>query len=136
MDGVNLLILGLDEVRGRIAAIPQDPVLFSGSVRSNLDPFDRYDDAQLWEALRLVNLHVRNLYPRLRKLVLPYPMLQQTSTCTCAPQTLCHIFKGELPYPIWSIIYKFLGLAVRSHHARSYRNRGDLRPGNLSWAER
>lgn len=60
MDGVNLLSLGLNEVRGRIAAIPQDPVLFSGSVRSNLDPFDRYADADLWEALRLVNLHVRS----------------------------------------------------------------------------
>ena len=60
MDGVNLLSLGLDEVRGRIAAIPQDPVLFSGTVRSNLDPFDRYADADLWEALRLVNMHVRD----------------------------------------------------------------------------
>ena len=63
MDGVNLLSLGLDEVRGRIAAIPQDPVLFSGTVRGNLDPFDRYADAEIWEALRLVNLHVRILYP-------------------------------------------------------------------------
>ena len=61
MDGVNLLSLGLDEVRGRIAAIPQDPVLFSGTVRSNLDPFDRHTDAELWEALRHVNLHVRLL---------------------------------------------------------------------------
>ena len=60
MDGVDLLSLGLDEVRGRIAAIPQDPVLFSGTVRRNLDPFDRHTDAELWEALRHVNMHVRS----------------------------------------------------------------------------
>ena len=63
MDGVDLLSLGLDEVRGRIAAIPQDPVLFSGTVRRNLDPFDRHTDAELWEALRHVNMHVRSLLP-------------------------------------------------------------------------
>lgn len=56
MDGVDLLTLGLQEVRGRIAAIPQDPVLFSGTVRSNLDPFSKHTDAQLWEALGHVNL--------------------------------------------------------------------------------
>ena len=59
MDGIDLLSLGLDEVRGRIAAIPQDPVLFSGTVRRNLDPFDRHTDAEIWEALRHVNMHVR-----------------------------------------------------------------------------
>jgi len=56
MDGVDLLTLGLKEVRSRIAAIPQDPVLFSGTVRSNLDPFDRHTDPELWEALNHVNL--------------------------------------------------------------------------------
>ena len=60
MDGIDLLSLGLDEVRGRIAAIPQDPVLFSGTVRRNLDPFDRHTDAEIWEALRHVNMHVRH----------------------------------------------------------------------------
>jgi ABC-type multidrug transport system fused ATPase/permease subunit len=56
MDGVDLLTLGLQEVRGRIAAIPQDPVLFSGTVRTNLDPFSKHTDAQLWESLGHVNL--------------------------------------------------------------------------------
>ena len=37
----------------------QDPVLFSGTVRTNLDPFSRHTDAQLWEALGHVNLRVR-----------------------------------------------------------------------------
>ncbi|KAL4457987.1 hypothetical protein ABPG75_012852 [Micractinium tetrahymenae] len=56
LDGRNLLELGLDDVRGRIAAIPQDPVLFSGSVRTNLDPYSRHSDAQLWDALGHVAL--------------------------------------------------------------------------------
>ena len=38
LDGLDLGTLGLNDVRSRIAAIPQDPVLFSGTVRSNLDP--------------------------------------------------------------------------------------------------
>ncbi len=56
LDGVNILELGLNDVRGRIAAIPQDPVLFSGSVRTNLDPYDRHSDAEIWEALSHVSL--------------------------------------------------------------------------------
>ncbi|KAK9823537.1 hypothetical protein WJX72_003514 [[Myrmecia] bisecta] len=56
LDGLNLLSLGLDDVRGRLAAIPQDPLLFSGSVRSNLDPYSRYTDSELWAALGQVAL--------------------------------------------------------------------------------
>ena len=39
------------------AVIPQDPVLFSGSIRSNLDPFKRFNDAEIWESLRRTLLH-------------------------------------------------------------------------------
>jgi ABC-type multidrug transport system fused ATPase/permease subunit len=56
LDGIDLLTLGLDDVRGRIAAIPQDPVLFSGSVRTNLDPYGRHADGELWDALGHVAL--------------------------------------------------------------------------------
>mmetsp|Transcript_103132 Transcript_103132/g.295888 ORF Transcript_103132/g.295888 Transcript_103132/m.295888 type:complete len:217 (+) Transcript_103132:146-796(+) len=54
VDGVNILELGLDDVRGRhqgLAIIPQDPVIFSGPVRRTLDPFSRYQDSDLWQAL-------------------------------------------------------------------------------------
>jgi ABC-type multidrug transport system fused ATPase/permease subunit len=41
IDGVDLKEVGLDELRSKVAIVPQDPMLFNGSVRFNLDPFDR-----------------------------------------------------------------------------------------------
>ncbi|CAD7702664.1 unnamed protein product [Ostreobium quekettii] len=55
-DGVDTSKLGIDAVRDQVAIIPQDPVLFSGSLRSNLDPWDRYTDARVWEVLSTVRL--------------------------------------------------------------------------------
>ena len=59
IDGVNVAHLPLDEVRSRLAIIPQDPFLFSGSVRENLDPTDVYSDAQLWSAVE--RCHVKTV---------------------------------------------------------------------------
>jgi len=63
LDGVELRDLGLDDVRGRVSIIPQDPVLFTGSVRSNLDPFGRASDEAVWSALDRAHLgdHIRLL---------------------------------------------------------------------------
>ena len=51
IDGVDCLRIGLDELREKIAIIPQNPVLFSGTIRSNLDPFDKHSDEDIWSAL-------------------------------------------------------------------------------------
>jgi len=56
VDGQDIAKIGLDDLRSRLAIIPQDPTLFSGTVRSNLDPFGRYDDSELWSALESVSL--------------------------------------------------------------------------------
>ncbi|OXA51509.1 Multidrug resistance-associated protein 4 [Folsomia candida] len=56
IDGVNVLQIGLHDLRSQIAIIPQDPMLFVGTLRKNLDPFDEYADSEIWDVLRDVNL--------------------------------------------------------------------------------
>ncbi|RXN09968.1 multidrug resistance-associated 1-like protein [Labeo rohita] len=56
IDGINIAEIGLHDLRSRITIIPQDPVLFSGSLRMNLDPFDAYTDEEVWNALELAHL--------------------------------------------------------------------------------
>uniref|UniRef100_A0A8C6PLB0 Multidrug resistance-associated protein 1 n=1 Tax=Nothobranchius furzeri TaxID=105023 RepID=A0A8C6PLB0_NOTFU len=56
IDGVDIGKLGLHELRSRITIIPQDPVLFSGSLRMNLDPFNSYSDEEIWRALEFSHL--------------------------------------------------------------------------------
>ena len=57
IDGIDISSLGLHDLRSKITIIPQDPVLFSGSLRMNLDPFNDCTDGQIWSALKLSHLY-------------------------------------------------------------------------------
>uniref|UniRef100_A0ABI7XKV1 Multidrug resistance-associated protein 1 n=1 Tax=Felis catus TaxID=9685 RepID=A0ABI7XKV1_FELCA len=56
IDDINIAKIGLHDLRFRITIIPQDPVLFSGSLRMNLDPFSQYSDEEVWTSLELAHL--------------------------------------------------------------------------------
>eukprot|EP01134_Creolimax_fragrantissima_P008215 CFRG8215T1 len=56
IDGIDLAEMGLENLRSRLTIIPQDPVMFSGTLRSNLDPFNTYDEVSLWNTI--ANCHL------------------------------------------------------------------------------
>ncbi|XP_050309352.1 probable multidrug resistance-associated protein lethal(2)03659 [Anthonomus grandis grandis] len=56
IDGIGTTNIPLKTIRSKISIIPQEPVIFSGTLRSNLDPFNQYSDKELWNVLEEVEL--------------------------------------------------------------------------------
>jgi ATP-binding cassette subfamily C (CFTR/MRP) protein 2 len=49
VDGIDISSIGLHDLRSHIGIIPQDPTLFNGTIRFNLDPLSQYTDQEMWE---------------------------------------------------------------------------------------
>ena len=58
IDGVNIAAVGLERLRRSLAIIPQDPTLFLGTLRSNLDRYNEYTDEDIWAALRKARMEI------------------------------------------------------------------------------
>lgn len=56
IDGVNILDMSMHTLRSRVTVIPQDPVMFSGTLRLNLDPFNQHTDEEIWESLERAHI--------------------------------------------------------------------------------
>ncbi|CAA0828201.1 ABC transporter C family member 4 [Striga hermonthica] len=56
IDGIDISALGLHDLRSRFGIIPQEPVLFEGTVRSNIDPTEQYSDDEIWKSLERCQL--------------------------------------------------------------------------------
>jgi len=56
IDDEDISKIGLDDLRSKVTIIPQDAVLFAGSVRKNIDPFHAFDDSAIWDALETSHL--------------------------------------------------------------------------------
>ncbi|XP_041705829.1 multidrug resistance-associated protein 5 isoform X1 [Coregonus clupeaformis] len=63
IDGINIAQIGLEDLRSKLSIIPQEPVLFIGTIRSNLDPWNQYSDAQIWDALE--RTHIKEMISQL-----------------------------------------------------------------------
>ena len=56
IDGIDINTLRLPDLRSRLTIVAQESALFAGTLRFNLDPFEAYEDADIWDALRRVQM--------------------------------------------------------------------------------
>ena len=79
--------LNLQEARQALTAIPQDPIFFSGTLRSNLDPFQEYDDQEIWAALE--KAHIKSLLEKTPEKLQSYVTERGSNFSVGERQLLC-----------------------------------------------
>ncbi|XP_044166542.1 ATP-binding cassette sub-family C member 3-like [Acropora millepora] len=93
IDGIDISKLGLQDLRSRLTIIPQDPVLFSGTLRLNLDPFDSHTDEELWGILELS--HLKNFVSGLEQGLL-YPVTEEGGNLSVGQRQLVCLARALL----------------------------------------
>ncbi|KAG7261091.1 hypothetical protein CRUP_024784, partial [Coryphaenoides rupestris] len=78
VDGVLTSEIGLHDLRQKMSIIPQDPVLFTGTMRKNLDPFSHHTDEELWNALQEASTHTHSNTVQLKSAVEEMPGKMET----------------------------------------------------------
>jgi len=56
IDGINISSVGLHDLRSRFGIIPQEPVLFQGTVRTNIDPLGLYSEEEIWKVYNTLHI--------------------------------------------------------------------------------
>ena len=62
IDGIDICMIGLHDLRSRFGIIPQEPVLFEGTVRSNVDPVGQYTDKEIWQVKYTIPFLTMSIY--------------------------------------------------------------------------
>jgi ABC-type multidrug transport system fused ATPase/permease subunit len=88
LDGVDVTSIGLLDLRSKLSLVPQDPVIFSGSVRANLDPFNGSLDGEVWAALKQSGLQEAVM-------AMPVRSLPPTCLCTSGFSTRCQLLRDR-----------------------------------------